>query len=34
MNFAKASMNPRRVCLAVMLALLLTLTARAQNLTA
>jgi 5'-nucleotidase (lipoprotein e(P4) family) len=34
MNFAKGPMNPRRVCLAVMLASLLTLTARAQNLTA
>jgi 5'-nucleotidase (lipoprotein e(P4) family) len=34
MNFAKGPMNPRRICVAVMLASLLTLTARAQNLTA
>lgn len=34
MNFANGAMNPRRVCFAVMLASLLTLTARAQNLTA
>jgi 5'-nucleotidase (lipoprotein e(P4) family) len=34
MNFAKGSMSLRRVCCAVMLASLLTLTARAQSLTA